>query len=1385
LAIEQLNITSFITALKKRYAPKRKNKAKPFIISDIKIEQGTFTYNHQNRKSLENRFDYNHFGLDSINLQAVKLYVVADTFGLNVQSLSAFETSTQLSIHSLSTNYEVSNTQMKFNDLHLALGHSVISDSMVFEYSTMADLSHFIEKVHISANFKELKLSTQDLKYFSPYFNSIKDTILLKGKLKGYLRNFGIKDIDLRFGRNSSLTGKAYFEGLPDIYNTFIDLEIKNSRLYKPDLSIYIPSESFSKFYPFDSAKVTGIFTGYPKDFVSKASFITSIGRIHTDLNLKLANNPALSKYSGSIKLEKFNLGKLLNAEPTIGKASLSGKIKGIGMTKSSANFNLESSIDEVDLYKYNYTNIVTNAHFSQELFDGSIQVNDPNLQFYTTGIIDLRANKKLVQLEGELKNAQLNALHIRSDTSSISAKFKVNARGLSIDSIIGTLHIAELKATNNDQSYQVNNLELISEINDDERVIALYSDRVKMKLAGSFSLTTAYKDLFYLWKKHRIKFRNQTNEIATFYKESTYEPSTSSIDYEIELQNINPLLNLFDPLIYLSKNTFIKGKLVTSKELSELKLSFNNDTIVYNHNTLINNNIDLFTQSFPEANKVTGKLSVGSERQVLRSGSSLDSLAIKAKWAADSINFNLHIRQQAEHNVNKIEGSFFFKTDTTLLSFNKSQIKVLEQTWNMEESNLITLTKDNLIFSNMSIKSGTQSISATGSISKFNNKPVIIKVKSVNMNNLNPLITNKLEGIISGSAQVSNIFSTPLIETDFIIDSLRVDDYYFGNIEGVSNWNQFENQFDVNFFVDRNSVKLLNITGAYKPLGDNNALLLDAQLINTDLRLVEPFTKLFTDIEGTVSGNVKITGALFKPILKGSGQINNASITINYLKSKLYAQGNWQLDSSLISLNNVVIKDNNIGTGLLEANFYHTNFKSFSMDLKADFNNLKVLNTALKNNDYFYGTAIGSGNLSITGPFSNLVISTRAKTEKGTKFYIPLSNSKAGVKQEDFISFSNFTTEEKTTTVTIEDKINLKNVTINLDIEVTPDAYAEIIFDLTAGDIIRGRGKGNLSLGIDTKGEFTMLGEYEFTEGAYNFTMYNIVNKEFKINPKSKISWSGDPYLATMEINADYKVNTSLAPIIDTVYQDLPELKRIYPTKVLLDLNGPLLSPNIDFDIIIEDYPRSNVNIDTEVRAFLNKIKNDEQEMNRQVFSLLVFRKFSPPNAFSTGGTLGSSVSEFVSNQLSYWISQVDENLTIDFDLGELDADALKTFQLRVSYAFMDGKLIVTRDGGFTDQNQEATLSSITGDWTVEYLLSQDGRLRIKLFKRTNYDQLSSSTGSNDELISGGFSLLYTASFNDLSELFNKNKKSKEKKPSNKTDSKEAIKPKEEENIP
>jgi len=131
--------------------------------------------------------------------------------------------------------------------------------------------------------------------------------------------------------------------------------------------------------------------------------------------------------------------------------------------------------------------------------------------------------------------------------------------------------------------------------------------------------------------------------------------------------------------------------------------------------------------------------------------------------------------------------------------------------------------------------------------------------------------------------------------------------------------------------------------------------------------------------------------------------------------------------------------------------------------------------------------------------------------------------------------------------------KIKLSGVTIDFNLDVTPDAYCEIIFDLKAGDIIRGRGNGKIKLQLDTKGEFNMFGPFEFTEGWYNFTLYDIINKEFRIQPGSSIAWYGDPYQGTMKIDASYNQLASLAPILaDPSLANVPQVKRKYPVQVI-----------------------------------------------------------------------------------------------------------------------------------------------------------------------------------------------------------------------------------------
>ena len=151
---------------------------------------------------------------------------------------------------------------------------------------------------------------------------------------------------------------------------------------------------------------------------------------------------------------------------------------------------------------------------------------------------------------------------------------------------------------------------------------------------------------------------------------------------------------------------------------------------------------------------------------------------------------------------------------------------------------------------------------------------------------------------------------------------------------------------------------------------------------------------------------------------------------------------------------------------------------------------NFLCLNTTQADNKMFYGTAYGTGVvLKITGPPKNLTMDISATTGKNTSIKIPLSN-------EGKLNEYNFITVM--TDDTIEHRRRFRNqitrliypgLQINFDLTVTPDAEVQIIFDPKLGDIIKGKGNGNLDMKINTAGDFLMYGEYIIEEGDYLFT--------------------------------------------------------------------------------------------------------------------------------------------------------------------------------------------------------------------------------------------------------------------------------------------------------
>ena len=329
----------------------------------------------------------------------------------------------------------------------------------------------------------------------------------------------------------------------------------------------------------------------------------------------------------------------------------------------------------------------------------------------------------------------------------------------------------------------------------------------------------------------------------------------------------------------------------------------------------------------------------------------------------------------------------------------------------------------------------------------------------------------------------------------------------------------------------------------------------------------------------------------------------------------------------------------------------------------------------------------------------------------------------------------------------------------MDFNFNITPDASCEIILNGQTGDIIRAYGNGRLNLKIDTQGDFAMTGRYEIERGDYNFTLQNVINKKFVIKPGSQITWSGDPYGAQLNVIAGYTQMVSLAgvlPASSTSNTGNEALLRRYPVEVIIGLSEGLMSPQIRYSLAILDNA-SLSNYRGQIEAFQSKLRADEQQLSLQVSSLLVMNQLLP-EASLAGQTanqnfLGNSISELVSNQISRWASQLNENLEVGVTGLSLDQNALNNLQLRFSYRFLNDRFRVTRDGrissGITGANQyDAT--SLLGEWTLEYWLTPTGTIRAKAYNRNIQNALL----LNNTLTTGGFSFQFTHSFNRFSPM-------------------------------
>ncbi len=1326
------NLDEFIYKFKTEEKPTKQ----PFLISssDITIKGSQFKFTNENLNTPE------ILNFKNLFINTTNFVVNGSTINTRINKLSFFE-NRGIYLNNLQSNFLFSKDKMSFENLKINSKHSVLKGDLNFNYA-YKDLKHFTDKVNVTANFKDSQIALSEVKN---YYKELGNTVFVKlnnANISGTLNNFKAKNIRVTSANDTKILGDMQFHNIFNKSPFVMESNYKQLTTTRADLIKILPN--LLKRYLPKQIDSLGKFTITGKTVLSKTNLDatitanTKIGNLTSKITLNAINLPEKTTYKGLVTTSKFNLGKLLNKK-SIGEISSNLLIHGKGFTLKTLNSFVKGKLTKFNFNAYDYNNIEVSGNIKDHIFDGKLKVNDSNLNLNFNGLIDYTNTQNNYNFTASIKKANLNYLNFTKDSISVfKGDVTINMKGQTIDDVVGLVAFNNTSYKNTKKTYFFKDFKISSTYKNQLRYINFNSPEI---ITGDIKGIFKFKHLLPLTE-------NAFGNIFTNYKAYQFKDA-QFIDFDLNIHD--KIAEVFVPNLNLKGLTTLKGHIENDAKKFKLKLTSNG--IKYNTNEIndlrlqIDNSNKVYNTQLSIKNADVGNYKISD--MFLINQTKNDSLFIKTE-------FNGGLKNNDAYNL-----SLFYTINNegkSVLGFKKSTFNFNKNKWsinkNRDSNHKIIFDRgfNNLDIKTIDITHLNEKISISGNIINQNQKHIEINFTQTNLDKITPSIKNfKLNGIVNGNAVIIQNEQGYFPESNITIDNLAVNNFNLGAFKANVVGQKTLTNFDINMSLKNSNSKSLSVIGNLNAATNNPNIDLEVDFDQFILNPLSPLGKdVITDITGKIDGNVRIKGNLSKPDIIGDLFLSNGGIKIPYLNVNynFNEQSKIGLNKQTFYVNNLGFKDNDTQSkGLLSGQISHLNFSKWMLDLNITSNNLLVLNTTYNEDNPYYGTVFVSGDIFIKGPTEALVISSNTKTESGTTFVIPISETET-VGASSYIHF--ITPDEKKAKLAGLDYTinNTAGLELEFNLDITNDAEIEIVLNKDTGHAMKGRGVGDILTQINTNGKFKMFGDFFIESGTYNFIYGGIIQKKFVVKPGGTLAWTGAPLKADMNITAIHKGITANPSIL----LDNPINQNI-KTEVEIQLTGSLEQPKPFFNL---NFPDVGSALNSQLQYRLGD--NDTKEF--QAISLLTTGNFRSDLTFRSQDAIGI-FSDRIKTMVNELLSTNSDKIQFDFDyqFGENNPNFesedrfIAGFTTKISDKILVNGNIGVPIGGVSE-------SAVAGNVEIEVLLKEDRTLSIKFFNR----ERSIQTFGEQIGYTQGIGLSYNVEFDTAKELLHKIFKSKNK---------------------
>ena len=1224
-----------------------------------------------------------------------------------------------------------------------------------------------IENLYADVKINKLTSSRQDLQKIVPrgtlpagfnFPNQIFMTASAKGSMKNMFVEF-LANLD-----NTKIKLGGIVKNPTDPNKMYLNISTKEFLVYLNDVKSWIPNNLLPSNLTLPP-KIDGniVFTGFLNDFETNTKLNTQLGNVGakgTMRNLIFENKVPV--YDITAIVENAQLGKILQ-DTALGIADLKISADGSGFEPEIMKATIDGNVNKFEYQNYVYKNLKIDGKVNGLAYNGKLNMKDENLTFNFDGNVVWDTLKPKFVVDLDLKKANLQALNLYKEPLTVSLNLDADITGMNLDNLKGNANLSKVIVSTKNKSFRIDSAAFISISQKGETNINLRSDIISAKIEGNLDVSTFVATV--------------KNHINTYIEIDPVQPNkeigTQQMDFTIQIHKSELLTALVPSLTKFEPASF-NGKYRSDAKKFELNGNF--PKIVYAGISM--DSLTINVDSDREA--LNYRIGVA---EVTNGTYQFEHPTISGKAANNKADLNIKITDQEGKKRFELK-TLLERPDTTKFIVSLAPTQILDyEDWNVRKGNQIILG-EKIAIKDLMISRGNQILTA---FTKNDDKDLSASFTDFQMARLTDIAspndtTQLVGGTLNGKINLQNFQTEMQFLADLRIDNLVVMNSALGDLSIKAENSNALNRYDVNVnLTGENKFELTGYYNAAKNAGDALNMNLDIQ------KLLLPTLENLTmgnleNMKGSVTGNLKINGTTTNPKILGNLDFNQASFFVTASGTYLSLEKETlKFDNRGLAFNNFTLQDKRNNNLFINGRINMPTLTDFNLNLNVKSRKFLFVDSEknTKEDQMFFGKALAGIDVDVTGTATSPTVTANVNVLEGTDLTYLLPESEvATIDKEGIVEFvdRDFYSDSL---ISLEPQDDTTKYATNMDVRavVRINPLAKVNVEIDPSNRLEVQGGGDINFNLNPSGEMSLTGRYEITDGIYKLNFFNFAKKDFQIQKGSSITFYGDIMDMRADITAIHVVEAASYELManqlgNASEAELNKYKQKLPFEVVLKLNGEIMNPTINFDIDIADEQRGAMGGTINTR--LQLLNKQESELNKQVFALLILGGFISENPLDRAqGEMGfaestarNTVSGLLTDQLNKLADKNLSGVDLSFDLNSYEDYSTGESQSRtqlginLSKSFLDDRLTfqvgtnVDLEGEAARQQQQQGLSSIAGDVIISYLLTEDGRYKVQIFRENSYAGVI-----DGQIIQTGASLIFVREYDEFSELFNKDK--------------------------